>query len=171
MRLSVLVLLLLCAGCARESGDDAAQARARAARAAAAAAATGVPLPDSALAGTDPAARPRVSPVPPFRGGGEDWQIQLHSARGLRHDVSLEWEGQLTPGLVEFRLPAGPTPGSYRLDGLLYTPQGNVGLSILIATGVCADASRPEAGRHEHTVQVMVQGRANLRGCGDLAAY
>jgi len=169
-----LALLLACAACGRDA-DVVSRAAVDAGNdpdlpgAASAPAARLDPAIDPTAAA---AGMPQVSPVPSFRGGASDWQIQLHSAHGLRHDVSLQWDGQTLPGLVEFRLPAvGPKPDTYRLDGLLYTPQGDVGLSIQIAGGSCSDASEPGGARHDHTVQVIVQGRAQLRGCGDLAAY
>ena len=161
MRLPAVAVLLLC-GCSSPPPSGSAPT--------ATTAATPPPRSVPATSQRPAAVANPTSPVPAFHAVGAGWQAEILPASGLRHDLTLHWDGGEDPGLVAYGPPAGPLPQAFRLEGVLYTAQGEVGLTIAVTGGTCFDASDPANVRHDHAVLVEVQGRTRLRGCGDFAA-
>ena len=161
MRLPAVAVLLLCACSAPPPSGSAPVA-----------AAATVP-PSLPVPGTSPppaAIANPTSPVPAFHAAGAGWQADILPASGLHHDLTLQWDGGTDPGLVAYGTPTGPLPQAFQLEGVLYTAQGEVALTIGVTGGTCFDSSDPANVRHDHAVLVEVQGHTRLRGCGDFAA-
>jgi len=108
----------------------------------------------------------KVSPVPAFQGGGEDWSIEIQAIGGMRHSVRLSTGDDVQTGTAVYQ----PATDKLQilLTGTLYATQNDRALRITLTRGECRDA----AGRaHRHRVRIDVAGATSLQGCGDLAMY
>ena len=108
----------------------------------------------------------KVSPVPAFQGGGEDWSIEIQAIGGMRHSVRLSTGDDVQTGTAVYQ----PATDKLQilLTGTLYATQNDRALRITLTRGECRDA----AGRaHRHRARIDVAGATSLQGCGDLAMY
>ena len=111
----------------------------------------------------------RISPVPAFKGGGSDWQIEIQATGDFRHDVQLTWGDRSARGtLIYDRERNAAAPATIVLDGTLHADTGDVAMAVVIERGDCRDA---EGHAHRQRVRVTVEGMAPLQSCGDLAMY
>ncbi len=118
----------------------------------------------------------KVSPVPAFMGLGEHFNIEIQSeggqtAEGMPHRVHLVW-GMGTydaEGTLFYRSTPGPSRGaSIALDGTLETANGQKTIRVEIVTEPCTD---DDDRAHPQRVTIVLQGEADMHGCGDLAVY
>lgn len=157
--LGLLMLLVAVAGCA--PGND---GRADAPPVPADASAQRAPSPPRAHGKIAADQVGKLSPVPAFEGGGAGWDISIHAIAGLRHDVRLRrGAAQVANGTVRYR---ESPPGMHRLEGTLYGVDGDRGMHIELRRGDC---TRPGGQVQAYGVEVVVDGMARLRGCGELA--
>ncbi len=113
----------------------------------------------------------KLSPIPAFIGEGRGWRVKIRSLDSSQHHVDVEWtmSAITESGTARYRGALDVARGSpLAIDGMLQTRDGARTLQIEILTEACTDAAgvvRPQR------IDIMVEGRAPLNGCGDLAMY
>lgn len=118
----------------------------------------------------------KISPVPAFMGLGEHFSIEIQSqgeqtTEGMRHRVRLVlgMGSEESEGTVYFRGTPGPSRGAaIVLEGNLETAQGQKTIRVEIITEACVDDADVA---HPQRVKILLQGEAEMNGCGDLAVY
>ncbi len=135
------------------------------------------PPPQSATPSAKPAAKispemvGKLSPIPAFIGEGQGWRIEIKALDATQHHVALDWiNTKIAESGTARYLGALDIARSSPLaiDGMLQTRDGAKTLRIEIRSEACTDSAgvvRPQR------IAIIIQGRAPLTGCGDLAMY
>ncbi len=143
------------------------------------------PPPQSATPSVKPSATPsgkpaakmspdmvgKVSPIPAFIGEGQGWHVEIKALDATQHHVALDWtKTKIAESGTARYLGALDIARSSPLaiDGMLQTRDGAKTLRIEIRSEACTDSAgvvRPQR------IAIVIQGRAPLNGCGDLAMY
>lgn len=141
--------------------------------------------PPAVVAGEAPTAKPAakispemvgtLSPIGVFLGQGRDqgrgWRVEIRALDPRQHHVALQWTApdRSDRGTAVYDGPldiARDRP--LVLQGRLQTPQGVQPLRIEIRTEACRDT---EGANRPQRIVLVIDGRAPLNGCGDLAMF
>jgi hypothetical protein len=113
----------------------------------------------------------KVSPIPAFIGEGQGWRIEIKALDATQHYVALDWTKTkiAESGTARYLGALDVARGSpLAIDGMLQTRGGAKTLRVEIRSEACTDTAgvvRPQR------IAIVIQGRAPLNGCGDLAMY
>lgn len=113
----------------------------------------------------------KVSPIPAFMGAGKDWRIEIQSLDATQHSVTVHWPqtDETASGTATYRdaLDA-PRGAALALDGKLQLGAAVKALRLRIETARCQGADGAD---HPQRIEVEIEGRPSMSGCGDLAVY
>lgn len=133
--------------------------------------ATTTPAPPAPSAKIAPEMAGKVSPIPAFRGGDKDWTIEISALDATQHNVVVHWArtNETAAGTATYRGPLDiPRGQPLALTGMLQVGPDRRLLALEIDTVPCKGADGVE---HPQRIQVKVEGRPALQGCGELAVY
>lgn len=113
----------------------------------------------------------KVSPIPAFRGVGKDWMVEISALDATQHSVVIHWTrtNETAGGTATYRGALDTPRGKpLALTGMVQTGPDRRLLAVEIVTAPCKGADGVE---HPQRITITIEGRPDLKGCGDLAMY